>query len=64
MREKVIGFNKALHDSSWKVKLSGIIMGAGQFLYGCRTKGILFLLLEISIIYYFVSRGINDIRGF
>lgn len=51
-------------DSGRNVKLSMILMGSGQFLYGARAKGILFFLAEISLIYYFVTRGIRDIIGF
>ncbi len=50
--------------SSKQVKLSMFIMGAGQFCYGKRAKGILFFLLELCILYYFFSRGFRDIAGF
>lgn len=50
--------------SSWQVKLSAVIMGAGQICYGSVIKGILFLLAEVSMILYFVTRGWHDIWGF
>jgi arabinogalactan oligomer/maltooligosaccharide transport system permease protein len=39
-------------------------MGAGQIAYGRIGKGLLFLLAEISILYYFINRGIRDLKGF
>ena len=51
-------------NSSWRVKLSALIMGSGQIFYGCIAKGIIFLLLEIGFISYMVSRGCDDIEGF
>lgn len=64
MKEKWIRFTATVRDSSIKVKLSAIIMGGGQFLYGSYAKGIMYFLLEISILYYFISRGFKDIAGF
>lgn len=64
MKEKIKSLSHYINDSSKKVKLSMIIMGGGQFLYGAKGKGILFFLLEISMIYYFITRGIADLMGF
>lgn len=61
-RGKKIG--ECCRDSSWQVKLSAVFMGAGQICYGSVIKGILFLLAEISIVWYFVTRGWRDIQGF
>ena len=55
---------KDLLSYSWRVKLSLLVMGAGQLLYGCFGKGLLLLCIEISTIFYFITRGINDIKGF
>ncbi|WP_028242105.1 carbohydrate ABC transporter permease [Pseudobutyrivibrio ruminis] len=51
-------------DSSWRVKLSAIIMGSGQLMYGCVAKGIIYILIEIGFIAYMVIRGFSDIAGF
>lgn len=64
MKEKWIGFCTAVRDSSFKVRISAVVMGGGQFLYGRCAKGIVYFLLEISIFYYFISRGFQDIAGF
>lgn len=64
VKEKWTRFTAAVHDSSWKVKLSAVVMGGGQFLYGNHAKGILYFLLEISIFCYFISRGAKDLAGF
>lgn len=64
MKEKINRLLFCMKDSSGKVKLSMIVMGGGQFLYGARAKGCLFFLAQISILYYFLTRGINDIIGF
>jgi arabinogalactan oligomer/maltooligosaccharide transport system permease protein len=57
MREKI-------KQSNAKTRLSMILMGAGQIAYGRIGKGLLFLLAEISILYYFINRGIRDLKGF
>ncbi len=57
MKEKI-------KDSSGKVKMSLLVMGAGQLAYGRIGKGLLFLLAEISIVYYFITRGFADLKGF
>ncbi len=51
-------------NSSWRVKLSALIMGSGQLMYGCVAKGIIYLLIEIGFIAYMVIRGFSDIVGF
>ena len=50
--------------STWRVKLSAILMGGGQLLYGCVGKGLVFLLAQISVIAYFIRRGASDLVGF
>ncbi|MBR1845012.1 MAG: sugar ABC transporter permease [Oscillospiraceae bacterium] len=57
-------FKEAAGKSSWKVKLSALIMGGGQLLYGCWQKGLIYLLVEVSVLWYFLTRGISDIVGF
>lgn len=64
MKEKWNDFTSAVRDSSRKVKLSAVVMGGGQFLYGSYVKGILYFLSELSIIVYMVLRGFEDIAGF
>lgn len=64
MRKRVKCAAKCLRDSSLNVRLSMIFMGFGQFRYGARTKGIIYFLIELSVIYYFVIRGFKDIAGF
>ena len=51
-------------DSSGNVRLSMVIMGSGQFRYGAKGKGFLFFAAEISILYYFITRGFGDLAGF
>lgn len=62
--EKWNGFCEAAKNSSWKVKLSAVVMGGGQLLYGCWQKGLVYLLVELSVLYYFITRGISDLVGF
>lgn len=64
MRKKWEGFAAAVKHSSWKVRLSAVFMGSGQFLQGSRIKGVLYFLMEIAILYYFITRGFADILGF
>lgn len=51
-------------QSSFPVKASYIIMGAGQMLYGQWIKGILYFAVLVCCIFYFVATGVNDIIGF
>ncbi|SDB31013.1 arabinogalactan oligomer / maltooligosaccharide transport system permease protein [Pseudobutyrivibrio sp. YE44] len=51
-------------ESSWRVKLSAVLMGGAQISYGCIGKGLLFFLTEVAAVAYFVNRGISDIEGF
>lgn len=53
-----------IQTSRWQTRLSALVMGSGQFLYGCRIKGLLYLAVEICTIGYFAMRGMGDIRGF
>lgn len=58
------GFWAAVKHSSYRVRLSAVLMGSGQFLYGSYVKGILYFLAEIGIVWYFIARGFQDIAGF
>ena len=64
MNEKIKKKMECCRDSSWQVKLSAVIMGAGQICYGRIAKGVLFLFAELSILFYFIIRGWSDIQGF
>ncbi len=64
MKEKWKRFTAAVRESNWRVRLSAVIMGSGQFLYGRYIKGLIYLFLEISIFCYFIARGFSDIKGF
>lgn len=64
MKKKWEGFWAAVRHSSYKVRLSAVIMGCGQFLYGSRIKGVLYFLAELILLGYFVVRGFDDIAGF
>ena len=55
---------EVFRTSSPAVKTSLVIMGAGHFRYGAPGKGILYLLVEISMIWYLIQRGFKDIAGF
>lgn len=60
-KEKIKDF---FRTSSPAVKTSLVIMGAGHLRYGSISKGILYLLVEVSMIWYLIRRGFNDIEGF
>lgn len=64
MKEKIRHIRDCFSDSSRNVKLSMAFMGLGQFCYGAKGKGLLYFLIEISVIYYFITRGFSDIVGF
>lgn len=46
------------------VRASMLLMGLGQLIYRQYARGVLFLLCEVGLIYYFASRGVGDIIGF
>lgn len=48
----------------YKKRCSYFIMGLGQFLYGQRIKGILYMSVLAVYIWYLVSSGISDMIGF
>lgn len=50
--------------SGWKVKVSALLMGTAQMLYGSIGKGLIFLIFEISVIAYYLVRGFDDLAGF
>ncbi len=60
-KEKIKDF---FRTSSPAVKTSLVIMGAGHLRYGSISKGILYLLVEVSMIWYLIRRGFKDIEGF
>ena len=60
-KEKIKDF---FRTSSPAVKTSLEIMGAGHLRYGSISKGILYLLVEVSMIWYLIRRGFKDIEGF
>lgn len=64
MKKRWKGFFAAVKNSRFPVRLSAVIFGSGQFIYGSRIKGILYFMSEIAMIWYFIVRGFNDIAGF
>lgn len=50
--------------ASLPVKLSALIMGAGHLYYGNKQKGLLYFLIEISMIMYLGRYGARNIVGF
>ena len=53
-----------MKKSSFKTKSSYIIMGLGQFLYGQRIKGILYMSVLGLYLWYFCMQGLQDMIGF
>lgn len=64
MREKWKSFSENVRNSNGRVRLSAVIMGGGQLLYGRWVKGLLYLLSEIIILCYFIIRGGKELAGF
>ena len=46
-----------------KTKCSYVIMGLGQFLYGQRVKGLLYMAILAIYLFYLFSQGISDMSG-
>ncbi|WP_026512256.1 MULTISPECIES: carbohydrate ABC transporter permease [unclassified Butyrivibrio] len=53
-----------MKSSSIKTKCSYIIMGLGQFLYGQRIKGLLYMGILGLYLWYLFTSGIGDMTGF
>ena len=64
MKQKIKRAAAWFGDSSGNVKLSMVIMGAGQFRYGAKGKGVCFFLSEVLMICYMAMRGCRDLAGF
>ena len=64
MKKEKSKWKKLPADLRWQTTLSAIIMGGGQFLYGCRGRGALYFLVEVATIWYFAVRGWKDLLGF
>ena len=52
-----------MKHKSFKTKCSYIIMGLGQFLYGQRIKGILYMAILAIYVFYLCTQGISDLTG-
>lgn len=63
-KNKFKEFAAMITKSSWQVKLSAVLMGSGQILYGRIGKGMMFLAIQIAFIMYVIKRGITDFIGF
>ncbi len=64
MKSREKQWKNFIQHSSWAVKLSMLVMGAGHLRYGAITKGLLYLVMEVSMICYFINRGWSDLKGF
>ncbi len=53
-----------MKQNSIKTKCSYLIMGLGQFLYGQRIKGLLYMAVLALYLWYLFSAGITDMAGF
>lgn len=56
-------FPKAFSNGDLLTKFSFVFMGCSNFFRGQRIKGLLFLLIEISYIFYLVTTGIDSFAG-
>ena len=64
MGAKVRSAWKSYLRSPYQVKLSALIMGAGQLCYGQIVKGLVYLSAFAFFVYYFATSGIKNIIGF
>ncbi len=53
-----------MRSNSTKTRCSYLIMGLGQFLYGQRIKGLLYMAVLVSYLWYLFNTGISDMYGF
>ena len=64
MKSKGKQWKNFIQHSSLAVKLSMVIMGAGHLWYGAIAKGLIYLMMEVSMVCYFINRGWRDLKGF
>ena len=64
MKKKKKVWKDILQNSRPKTRLSALLMGSGQFLYGSRGKWLLLFAIQLGVIWYFVTRGAADLKGF
>lgn len=64
MREKRRFWKELIQNSRWQTRLSALLMGSGQLLYGSYIKGLLYFAVQLAAIWYFVARGVKDLIGF
>lgn len=64
MKSKGKQWKNFIQHSSLAVKLSMVIMGAGHLRYGAIAKGLIYLIMEVSMVCYFINRGWRDLKGF
>ena len=48
----------------WRARCSMVVMGMGQLLYGQIVKGLVFLLAECGLLYFFITTGFEYLKGF
>ena len=53
-----------MRSNNLRTKCSYVIMGLGQFLYGQRIKGLLYMVVLGLYLWYLISSGIGDMAGF
>ncbi len=53
-----------MKSNNIKTKCSYLIMGLGQFLYGQRIKGLLYMAILALYLWYLFTAGIRDMTGF
>lgn len=62
-KDSGISIGKALVYGDFLTKLSFFLLGASNFFRGQIIKGLLFLLAEVSYIFYMVNAGISSLAG-
>lgn len=63
MIKKIKSAGAFLAHAPLPARVSMVIMGGGQLINRQITKGIIYLLVLAAAIYYYVTTGINDIKG-
>ena len=53
-----------MHSGNLKTRCSYVVMGLGQFLYGQRIKGLLYMGVLGLYLWYLLTAGLGDMKGF
>lgn len=59
IKDNILDIGRTFRDGRWPTKVSFLVMGFGNFMYGQPLRGVLFMLMEIIFIVYMALPGVG-----